>query len=229
MADPPAVRPYRDDDLPDVLDVLRAALGEPPGLRRTPQLFRWKHIDNPFGRSIMLVAELDGRIAGFRAFMRWRLMTPDGSVLECGRAVDTSTHPDFQRRGVFRALTEVGIERAAEEGIDLEYVWGEVSWFLPHGVTQECLHCTPWACPMDDSLFQPVFVPGYYQVWIWNDSGRGGDYNLSMGIGEEGETCEGLAHTIDLYQQIVSDELFVLPHCVSAGISGFETCEMPAW
>lgn len=119
MADRPTVRSYEDDDLAEVLEVLRAALGEPPGLHRTPELFRWKHIDNPFGRSIMLVAELDGRIAGFRAFMRWRLAAPDGTVLECGRAVDTSTHPDFQRRGVFRALTEAGLERAAEEKIDL--------------------------------------------------------------------------------------------------------------
>lgn len=119
MADTPTVRRYKDDDLPEVLDVLRAALGEPPGLRRTPELFRWKHVDNPFGRSIMLVAELEGQIAGFRAFMRWRLMTPEGSVLECGRAVDTSTHPDFQRRGVFRALTEAGIDEAARQGIDL--------------------------------------------------------------------------------------------------------------
>lgn len=119
MADSPAVRLYVDDDMPEVLDVLKAALGEPPGLQRTPELFRWKHIDNPFGRSIMLVAELDGRIAGFRAFMRWRLSASDGTVVECGRAVDTSTHPDFQRRGVFRALTEAGVDRAAEEAIDL--------------------------------------------------------------------------------------------------------------
>ncbi len=119
MDEGPSVRRFRDDDLPEVLTVLRAALGEPPGLRRTLELFRWKHLENPFGRSIMLVAELDGRIAGFRAFMRWQLASPAGVTLECGRAVDTSTHPDFQRRGVFRALTEAGLEEAGREGIDL--------------------------------------------------------------------------------------------------------------
>lgn len=119
MAEPPRVRRFEEDDLDRVLDVLRAALGEPPGLERTPDLFRWKHLDNPFGRSLMLVAEVDERVAGFRAFMRWELVTPDGSVLRCGRAVDTATHPDFQRRGVFRALTEEGLEQAAADGIDL--------------------------------------------------------------------------------------------------------------
>ncbi len=60
---------------------MRAALGEPPGLGRTPELFAWKHFENPFGRSLMLVAEADGVIAGFRAFMRWQLEVPGGGTL----------------------------------------------------------------------------------------------------------------------------------------------------
>lgn len=119
MADDPTIREFRDDDLDDVLDVLRLALGEPPGLQRTADLFAWKHVDNPFGRSLMLVAEIEGTIAGFRAFMRWDLVTPDGATVRCGRAVDTATHPDHQRRGVFRALTETGLAMAADRGIDL--------------------------------------------------------------------------------------------------------------
>jgi hypothetical protein len=67
----------------------------------------------------MLVAEERGRIAGFRAFMRWELVAPDGVSLRCVRAVDTATHPDFQRRGVFRMLTLAGIELATSDGVDL--------------------------------------------------------------------------------------------------------------
>jgi GNAT superfamily N-acetyltransferase len=113
------VRPFRDEDLPEVLEVLRLSLGEPPGLTRNEALFAWKHIDNPFGRSLMLVAEENGRIAGFRAFMRWDLTTPDGTIVRCVRAVDTATHPDFQRRGIFRLLTLACIDLATEQGIDL--------------------------------------------------------------------------------------------------------------
>ena len=58
------VRMYRDEDLPAVLELLQAALGESPLLLRTPDLFRWKHIDNPFGRSVMLVAEVNETIVG---------------------------------------------------------------------------------------------------------------------------------------------------------------------
>ncbi len=114
-----SIRPFSDEDVDAVLDVLRAALGEPPGLERTPELFSWKHLDNPFGRSIMLIAEADGRIAGFRAFMRWELDTPGGRRLRCVRAVDTATHPDFQRRGIFSKLTMAGVDLATEDGIDL--------------------------------------------------------------------------------------------------------------
>ncbi len=119
MADSISVRLFRPEDLPHVLEVLRLSLGEPPGLTRTPDLFTWKHFDNPFGRSLMLVAEEDERIAGFRAFMRWELVGPGDISLRCGRAVDTATHPDFQRRGIFRTLTLNGIEHATAEGMDL--------------------------------------------------------------------------------------------------------------
>jgi GNAT superfamily N-acetyltransferase len=119
VSEPFTVRPFRDADLPEVLEVLRLSLGEPPGLTRTPDLFAWKHFDNPFGRSLMLVAEASGQIAGFRAFMRWELAQPDGTMLRCVRAVDTATHPDFQRRGIFRLLTLAGIDLAIGQGIDL--------------------------------------------------------------------------------------------------------------
>lgn len=112
-------RPYEDRDLPQVLDVMRAALGETDVLRRTPELFRWKHLDNPFGRSILLVAETSGRIAGLRAFMRWDLTTPEGVRVACARPVDTATHPDFQRMGLFRMLTEHAVDHARSSGIDL--------------------------------------------------------------------------------------------------------------
>jgi GNAT superfamily N-acetyltransferase len=113
-----ASRPYEDRDLEGVLDLLRAALGETPILKRTPALFAWKHLDNPFGRSILMVAEADKRIVGLRALMRWELDHPRGR-LRCVRAVDTATHPDYQRRGIFRMLTEHAVASAQADGIDL--------------------------------------------------------------------------------------------------------------
>ena len=115
------IRPYADSDLPQVLDLLRSSLGETASLQRTPDLFNWKHIDNPFGRSIMLVAVDGTTVAGFRAFMRWELAGPDGRTLRCVRAVDTATSPDYRRRGIFRNLTTAALDAATADGVDMVF------------------------------------------------------------------------------------------------------------
>jgi GNAT superfamily N-acetyltransferase len=108
------VRPYRDEDEAEVLDLLRASLGGGPAGRRTPEFFRWKHLANPFGRSLMLLGEADGRVVGLRAFLRWRFVAR-GRTIEAVRAVDTATHPEFRGRGVFYRLTQEAIEALREE------------------------------------------------------------------------------------------------------------------
>ena len=121
MPDTIITRQLEERDVSAVLDLLRASLGEPPLLRRTPELFGWKHFDNPFGPSIAVLAEADDRIVGLRAFMRWDLITAKGATLRCFRAVDTATHPDYQRRGIFRRLTEEALDLAVAKDVDLVF------------------------------------------------------------------------------------------------------------
>ncbi len=142
MADFVSVRAATEEDTEQILAVLRSALGETPLLRRTPELFAWKHHNNPFGKSIVLVAEKAGRLAGVRALMRWELTTPQGDTIFCARPVDTATHPDFVRKGVFRTLTLSALDVARDSGIDLIFNtpnprsaqgylsmgWKEVGW-----------------------------------------------------------------------------------------------------
>jgi GNAT superfamily N-acetyltransferase len=108
------LRSYRDADEARVLDLLSATLGGGPTGERSSGFFRWKHLDNPFGRSYMIVAEADGRIVALRSFMRWRFLA--GSVVLRGvRAVDTATHPDYQGRGIFSRLTREALDNLAGE------------------------------------------------------------------------------------------------------------------
>lgn len=113
------IREMAPEDLPEVLGVLRRALGETALLKRTPELWRWKHVDNPFGKSLALVAEAERKIAGVRAMLRWDLKTVSGETFQCLRPVDTATDPNFGRRGIFRALTEAAVGTATDQGIDL--------------------------------------------------------------------------------------------------------------
>lgn len=113
------LRPYRDADEAEILDLLRLSLGGGPGGERSPGYFRWKHLENPFGRSYMLVAKSDDRIVGFRALMRWRFHVED-RVLEAVRPVDTATHPDHRGHGVFSMLTRAALD-ALQGEVDLVF------------------------------------------------------------------------------------------------------------
>ena len=113
------IRPFADGDQGEVLELLDASLGGGPAGRRSPAFFRWKHLESPFGPSFMLVAECDGRLAGLRAFMRWRFQAGE-RTLAAVRAVDTATHPDFQGMGVFTRLTRAALD-ALDGQVDLVF------------------------------------------------------------------------------------------------------------
>lgn len=114
------VRRAEPDDLQSIIDVASTALGWRPG-EPHEALFRWKHFENAFGESPMWVAESGGRIAGFRAFLRWELVDAGGRTWRAVRAVDTATHPDFRRRGVFQKLTTAALDEMRDEGVDIVF------------------------------------------------------------------------------------------------------------
>jgi hypothetical protein len=84
-------------------------------------MWRWKHIANPFGRSKTLVAtDASDRIIGLRAFLRWELL--DGETrLKAVRAVDTATHPDVRRAGLFTRMTKQALDEVRDEGVSLVF------------------------------------------------------------------------------------------------------------
>jgi GNAT superfamily N-acetyltransferase len=108
-------RATRDDD-PGVLALMRSSLGWRDG-DPNEELFEWKHRDNPFGESPAWVALHNGRVVGFRTFMRWEFLDDDNQVLTAVRAVDTATDPEFRGLGIFSALTMRGVEELTAQGV----------------------------------------------------------------------------------------------------------------
>ncbi len=106
------------DDFPAVLELLRRALG---WIDDDARFLEWKHLQNPFGESPMWVALAASRVVGFRAFLRWELVGPDGRVRHAARAVDTATDPDFQGRGIFTRLTLEALDALAAVGVELVF------------------------------------------------------------------------------------------------------------
>jgi len=112
-------RAVREDRLA-VLELLSRSLGWSRG-PDFAEFFEWKHERNAFGTSPGWVAVVDGRVVGFRTFLRWEFEHPDGRVRRAVRAVDTATAPDQQGRGIFRRLTLAAIDDLRGEGVDFVF------------------------------------------------------------------------------------------------------------
>ncbi len=108
------IREALELDIPEILRVLKASLGEISS-KKTEEVWRYKHLDNPFGKSLVLVAVEDNTIIGVRALMRWNWQL-NNKKFSALRAVDTATHPEHQGKGVFKKLTLKAIEIAKFSG-----------------------------------------------------------------------------------------------------------------
>ena len=108
------IREATEQDIPGIIDLLKLSLGESL-LPKSEAYWYWKHINNPFGPSPVLLAEEAGQLVGVRAFMRWGW--ENGSEKYSAlRAVDTATHPDFRGKGTFKKLTLALVEQCREAG-----------------------------------------------------------------------------------------------------------------
>src|SRR5947207_641939 len=112
------IRPASGDDLPGILEVCRRALGWSDVSTR---FLEWKHLESPFGPSLMMVAVDHERVVGFRAFLRWEFVDGAGGTVRAARAVDTATDPEYQRRGLFRSLTLAALDALRDDGT--RFVW----------------------------------------------------------------------------------------------------------
>ncbi|MCH7408594.1 GNAT family N-acetyltransferase [Belliella sp. DSM 111904] len=107
-------REAQERDIPQIVALLKSSLGE--GLiPKSAALWKWKHEQNPFGKSLVLVAEFEGRLIGVRAFLRWTWLE-DSKRIEALRAVDTAVLPEMQGLGVFSKLTKQLASKAEEDG-----------------------------------------------------------------------------------------------------------------
>ncbi len=110
------IRPPIDHDIPTIVELLKLSLGESL-MPKSEAFWRWKHIDNPFGRSPVLLAFENNELIGVRAFMRWEWKCGD-KIYKAVRAVDTVTHPSHQGKGIFKRLTLELAEQCKSEGVD---------------------------------------------------------------------------------------------------------------
>jgi hypothetical protein len=113
------IRPSTSKDKPAIIDLLRKSLGEST-IPKSEALWSWKHEQNPFGQSYVLIAEENDMLIGLRAFMQWEWRWND-QVFKAIRAVDTATDPGHQGKGIFKKLTLKQIELCKQDNIQFVF------------------------------------------------------------------------------------------------------------
>jgi len=116
ISDSLTIREFVSGDLPAVLDLLNGCFATP----HTADWWHWKYDANVFGKSIILVAETEGRIVGLRGFWRWDFLR-DGQVIKAVQSVDTCVHAAYRRRGIFTQLVLAALERAQRAGVQMVF------------------------------------------------------------------------------------------------------------
>jgi GNAT superfamily N-acetyltransferase len=113
------IRQATSGDIPGIVSLLKASLGERL-MPKSTDYWIWKHIENPFGASPVLLAVEKGQLVGVRAFMRWQWKNGTQYV-NAVRPVDTATHPAYQGRGIFSKLTKALLRDCEVKGVNLVY------------------------------------------------------------------------------------------------------------
>jgi GNAT superfamily N-acetyltransferase len=113
------VREAKIEDSSEIVELLKTTLGE-RDIKKTIPYWYWKHYENPFGTSKILLAIADSKIVGVRAFMQWSWENNQTSVASV-RAVDSVTHKSFQGKGIFTKLNKEALILCRNEGIKLVF------------------------------------------------------------------------------------------------------------
>ncbi|MFA0477121.1 GNAT family N-acetyltransferase [Vibrio breoganii] len=114
-------------------------------------LFRWKHVANPFGLSLAIGAFDQKKLVAVRIFMRWEFSLND-TVLRAFRPVDTFTSPTYQRRGIFQKLTETALEVSKSQKIDLIFN-------TPNNISRNGYEKLGWRLARNEWVYVRVFSP----------------------------------------------------------------------
>src|ERR1700744_6776893 len=87
---------YDFENLDDLTEIYQRCFGTKPSLH----YFKWKYMENPAGKAVAFVALHNGTIAGFYGVIPeyYRI---NGQVQTIYQSMDTMTHPDYRRMGLF--------------------------------------------------------------------------------------------------------------------------------
>lgn len=115
------VRPYSPADEAAVLGILTSTLPRWSSSADAAALWRWKHADNPFGPSGLLVHETTGGdVVGCVALMCWHLRHGQ-QIVRAARTTDLATLVTHRRQGVASSFHLPGRQMLVDDGVQLVF------------------------------------------------------------------------------------------------------------
>jgi len=100
------------------------------GLKTSDEYFRWKYLDNPAGEVVAFEALHAGRPAAFYGVIP-ELYLVNKQIAKVYQSMDTMTHPDYQKRGLFTKLANMTYNYLVEKegGVNLVGIPGSNSLY----------------------------------------------------------------------------------------------------
>lgn len=116
-----SIRAYREGDEEGIFELDKAVHpSRVSDMEQWLKWWRWMYKDNPAGTGKIWLAEHDGRIVGQYAIVPVRVKIGSKVILS-SQSLDTMTHPDYRRQGMFETLAKKVYDEARNEGIYLVY------------------------------------------------------------------------------------------------------------
>jgi GNAT superfamily N-acetyltransferase len=89
-----------------------------PNSNHTVDSFKWKHIENPYGPSIITYALHNNKVIGVRPLWKCNLIY-NGAMYSGYQPCDTVVHPDYRGKGIFTKMTIQALNFAVDAGADI--------------------------------------------------------------------------------------------------------------
>ncbi len=112
------VRLDLDRDFESFEELSNLAFGEGANLNR--EMHEWLFDNNPYNRggNMMFLLKEGDKVIGLDGLIPNELYV-NGKTLLTAHSIKSMTHPDYQRQGIFRKMTENSAERGKLDGVDV--------------------------------------------------------------------------------------------------------------
>ena len=114
------IRSAGKDDRYEILALLDKVFSENErsSFERGENYWKWKYESNVFGKSLLTVAEADGKLIGFDHLWPWQL-NYKGITIDACEPCDSVVLKDYRGQGIFSKMRINGISRAKERNVKL--------------------------------------------------------------------------------------------------------------